>query len=68
MNTFKISKKEPVKFSVKKGERYSFCTCGFSTKMPLCDGSHREKSQGKRSHKFEAKKDSDIWLCICEND
>jgi len=65
MTDFKIAQTEPVKFSVQKGERYSFCTCGHSEKMPLCDGAHREKAPGKRSYKYEAANSGDIWLCPC---
>lgn len=65
MKNFKISEQNPVEFEVKKGERYSFCTCGYSEKMPLCDGAHREKAPEYRSYKFEAHKDQTIWLCEC---
>tara|TARA_B100000508_G_scaffold124261_1_gene107484 strand:+ start:342 stop:587 length:246 start_codon:yes stop_codon:yes gene_type:complete len=68
MNNFKITEGRPVKFTVKKGERYSFCTCGHSEKMPLCDGAHREEAPGYHSYKFEADKDQTIWLCTCMND
>ncbi len=65
MNNFKVSTEKPIKFSVKKGERYSFCTCGHSSKMPLCDGAHKEKAPNFRSLKFEADKDQDVWLSEC---
>ena len=31
-----------MKFKVKKNKSYSFCTCGLSNKIPICDNSHRE--------------------------
>lgn len=65
MENFKITTNKPVKISVKKGERYSFCTCGYSAKMPLCDGAHKEKAPEYRSLKFEADKDQDVYLCEC---
>lgn len=65
MKNFKISEKIPVSFNVKKGERYSFCTCGYSEKMPLCDGAHREQAPDFRSFKFEADKNQTLWLCEC---
>lgn len=65
MKNFKISTEQPVKFSAKKGERYSFCTCGYSSKMPLCDGAHKEKAPEFRSLKFESDKDQDVWLTEC---
>ena len=65
MHNFKLTEQKPIKFKVKKGERYSFCTCGKSEKMPLCDGAHREKAPGYRSYKFEADKDQELWLCEC---
>jgi CDGSH-type Zn-finger protein len=65
MKNFKITENKPVKFTAKKGERYSFCTCGYSDKMPLCDGAHRENAPGYGSYKFEADKDQTLWLCEC---
>lgn len=65
MNNFKISTQKPVSYHVKQGERYSFCTCGHSSKMPLCDGAHKEKAPEFRSLKFEADKDQEIYLCEC---
>lgn len=29
-----------LKIEVKQGEKYFWCSCGLSTKQPLCDGSH----------------------------
>ena len=63
MDHFKISTEKPVSFKVKKGERYSFCTCGLSSKMPLCDGAHKEQAPDYKSLKFEADEDQEIWLC-----
>ena len=65
MSDLKISQEKPVEFTVEKGMRYSFCTCGHSEKMPLCDGAHREKAPGKRSYKYEAAKNGSVWICTC---
>ena len=59
----KIANKEPAKVTLKKGQRYSFCTCGYSAIQPFCDGAHREAAPGYKSFKFEAEKDGDVWLC-----
>ncbi len=50
--------------NVVKGERYKWCSCGFSQTMPLCDHSHREKST-KKSVKFFAEITGTIDLCGC---
>ncbi|NQZ14923.1 MAG: CDGSH iron-sulfur domain-containing protein [Alphaproteobacteria bacterium] len=65
MTDLKISQEKPVEFTVEKGERYSFCTCGYSKKMPLCDGAHREKAPGMRSYKYEAAESGSVWVCTC---
>ncbi len=58
-------KKEPIKVTLTKGERYSFCTCGLSEKSPFCDSSHKEKTDLK-SLKFTAEENGDKWLCQCK--
>ena len=30
----------PYKIDVKQGRKYLWCSCGLSSKQPLCDGSH----------------------------
>lgn len=47
-----------------KGERYKWCSCGFSQTLPFCDHSHREKST-KKSVKFFAESSGIIELCGC---
>lgn len=54
----------PLAIDAIAGERYSWCTCGFSQTMPLCDHSHREKST-KKSFKFYAETTGIINLCGC---
>ena len=50
--------------SLKKGKRYSICTCGCSTIMPYCDGSHKEineiESCNYKSIKIISNKDTKI--------
>jgi CDGSH-type Zn-finger protein len=43
----------PLPVKVEAGTKYSWCSCGFSQTMPLCDHSHRELSD-KKSVKFVA--------------
>jgi CDGSH iron-sulfur domain-containing protein 3 len=54
----------PIEINVVEGERYSWCSCGFSQNMPLCDHSHREKST-KKSFKFFAERTGSLLLCGC---
>lgn len=54
----------PLPVVVQEGERYKWCTCGYSQTMPLCDHSHREKSN-KKSFKFFAETTGTIELCGC---
>lgn len=62
----KIADKAPAKVTLEKGQRYAFCTCGYSAIQPFCDGAHREEAPGLKSFKFEAEKDGDVWLCNCK--
>ena len=36
-----IAQKSPIKTAVEAGKSYWWCTCGKSSKQPLCDGSHK---------------------------
>jgi len=66
-----ISQKFSYKFSVKKGQKYAWCSCGLSKKQPLCDGAHREykNENGEPTMRpiiFEAKEDGVLSLCGCK--
>jgi CDGSH iron-sulfur domain-containing protein 3 len=50
--------------NVEAGVRYSWCSCGFSQTMPLCDHAHREFSD-KKSVKFIAENTETLYLCGC---
>ncbi|WP_394754312.1 CDGSH iron-sulfur domain-containing protein [Crenothrix sp.] len=54
----------PLPVDVEAGQRYSWCSCGFSQTMPLCDHSHRQFSE-KKSVKFIAEKTETLFLCAC---
>ena len=66
MSEAKIHTRAPVKVTLEKGKTYAFCTCGYSTNQPFCDGAHRENAPDFKSFKFEADKDGDVWLCQCK--
>ena len=51
---------------VKQGQSYSFCACGLSKEMPICDGAH--KGTGMKSHKYTAAKTGKITFCHNTND
>lgn len=61
-----MSQKQPYKFHAEPERIYSWCSCGFSGIDPLCDGSHREQTDGKRSVKFNVDEAKDVWLCGCK--
>ena len=62
--TTKTNRALPIK--VEAGEKYSWCSCGYSKTMPLCDNSHREYST-KKSVKFIAEETKTIFLCGCSS-
>lgn len=59
-----MSTKRPYAVEVQAGKVYSWCTCGFSESQPLCDGSHRGKSELK-SYKWTASQDGTVLFCGC---
>tara|TARA_B100001741_G_C16265173_1_gene464978 strand:- start:107 stop:337 length:231 start_codon:yes stop_codon:yes gene_type:complete len=40
LNNIMIDNKK-IRIKIKKGVKYSICTCGLSEKMPFCDNKHR---------------------------
>jgi CDGSH iron-sulfur domain-containing protein 3 len=56
----------PMKINVEAGETYSWCSCGLSGEMPLCDGTHKtDESTDKRSLKFVPEETKAVYLCAC---
>jgi CDGSH-type Zn-finger protein len=65
MNEPLIASKNPYKIELEP-KMYSFCTCGLSKKQPLCDSSHRGKTELK-SLKFEITEKKKVFLCGCKH-
>jgi len=54
----------PIAITLEAGTHYR-CTCGKSTNLPFCDGSHR-----KGEHlplRFTLEKTQKVYLCSCGN-
>ncbi|MDD2724738.1 MAG: CDGSH iron-sulfur domain-containing protein [Methylovulum sp.] len=54
----------PLPVEVKAGRIYSWCQCGLSEDMPLCDNTHSGRSNIK-SFKFMAEETTTLYLCAC---
>lgn len=63
----KIAQTAPYKISVKKGTKYSWCSCGYSSKQPFCDGKHKEFAPEYKSVKWVADENKDIYFCGCKH-
>ncbi|MCP9262847.1 CDGSH iron-sulfur domain-containing protein 3, mitochondrial [Dirofilaria immitis] len=58
---------KPIILKLRKGERYSWCSCGLSGKQPWCDGSHSaEGVTTLRPLHFEVEKDGEYSVCGCK--
>ncbi len=64
MEKGKVAGTSPIKVSVEKGKRYSWCTCGESKNQPFCDGAH--KGSAFSPVRYEATEDKDIHFCTCK--
>ncbi len=45
--------------------RKAYCTCGWSEKLPYCDGSHNRLETGLKSAKVELTEPTELWICQC---
>lgn len=61
-----MDKKGPFLINAEKDTVLSWCTCGFSSADPFCDGSHRDHAENKRSLKFSVSESGEYALCSCK--
>lgn len=45
--------------------RKAYCTCGWSEKLPYCDGAHKRLETGCHSAKVEITQPGEVWICQC---
>ena len=67
----KIAQTSPIAIEVEAGKKYSWCSCGLSTKQPFCDGAHKafKNSDGSsimKSISFVAEKNETLYFCGCK--
>lgn len=60
-----VRKGPPVTISVVEGERYAWCSCGLSTKQPMCNGAH--KGTGMAPFRWIADRSGDVTFCMCKH-
>ena len=59
-----IAAKAPIKIDLEEGKNYFWCTCGKSSKQPLCDGSHKDSEFAPM--KYTADKTRTAFFCACK--
>ncbi len=57
--------KMPQPADLEAGKTYSWCACGLSQAMPLCDGSHT--GTNKKPVTFIAEETKTAYLCACSH-
>lgn len=60
----KTTTPSPIRCDLKAGEKYAYCTCGFSQNAPFCDGSH--KGTGMSPKIFTVEEDRTAGVCNCK--
>ena len=55
----------PVEVALKKDRPYSWCSCGLSTKLPWCDGTHKTAGQGMKPVRFTPQASEMAIVCAC---
>ncbi len=64
MATPKVAGTSPIAVDIKEGQTYAWCTCGLSSKQPMCDGSHRGTEFVPL--KTTATETKTVHLCTCK--
>ena len=65
MSTPIVAQKSSFPKEVEEGRSYFWCTCGKSSKQPLCDGSH--KRTDFTPLKYTAEKTGKVFFCGCKH-
>ena len=45
----------------------AYCTCGWSARLPYCDGSHNRLNTGCQPTLCEVKEAGEKWVCQCHH-
>ena len=64
MKKAKIAGKSPLAIDLESDKNYAWCSCGLSSKQPLCDGSH--KGTDFKPMVFKAEENKTVYLCVCK--
>jgi CDGSH iron-sulfur domain-containing protein 3 len=59
-----IAAKAPIQIELEEGKNYFWCTCGKSSKQPLCDGSHKGSEFAPMKYTADATRTA--WMCACK--
>jgi CDGSH-type Zn-finger protein len=59
-----LAGKSPVPVQLEAGKQYAWCSCGNSSKQPLCDGSHKGSSFSPKV--FTATETKTAYMCTCK--
>jgi len=51
--------------AIEAGKAYSWCSCGLSQSLPLCDNSHKNDPNDRKPVVFVAEKTATVYLCSC---
>ena len=65
MSNPKIAQRDPYAIELEEGKNYAWCTCGLSSKQPLCDGSHKGTEFSPMV--FRATEGGTAYLCGCKH-
>ena len=64
MKKGKRAGESPIGVNVLEGKSYFWCSCGYSSKQPFCDGSHKGTEFNPVVYKAELTKK--MFFCACK--
>lgn len=68
MSNARCASRQPIKLTLQPGQ-YKWCSCGYSTKQPMCDHAHclPTFNTTRPPYAFEVLEETEVFLCRCKH-
>ncbi|WCL50913.1 CDGSH iron-sulfur domain-containing protein [Leptospira sp. GIMC2001] len=60
------AQKSPYVLSMEEGSKKMWCSCGYSSSQPFCDGAHAKNETGMKPLKYVCDSSGEVAFCGCK--